>query len=162
MRIFSIGHSNQSIESFFGLLEKHLVTRVLDVRSRPHSRWPHFNVKALRTYLQNRGVDYSHNSLLGGREGLAPAVLKAEIEAMVHCIEDGEALALMCSEGDPLQCHRSYLIGPVLHKRGVEYVHILRNGQLVLFRPGESTPLSVAKKVRKRVPGKPDPQRPLF
>ena len=160
MRIFSIGHSNHSIEQFCGLLEQHEVTRVLDVRSRPQSRFHHFNKRALESYLSVRSVGYSHNGMLGGREGLELPILAAEIKAMLDAIEPEDRLALMCSEGDPLQCHRSYLIGPVLHVQGVEYVHILRSGELMLYSLGESTPLTVAKKVLKR--GKTDAQRKLF
>ena len=170
MRIFSIGHSNHSIEQFCGLLEQHEVTRVLDVRSRPQSRFHHFNKRALASYLSVRSIGYGHNGMLGGREGLEPRILAAEIEAMVGSIESEERLALMCSEGDPLSCHRSYLIGPVLHEQGVEYVHILRSGELMLYSPGESTsferhtsePPTAAKKVTKRARSVPAPQRKLF
>jgi hypothetical protein len=42
----------------------------------------------------------------------------------------------MCSEGDPNECHRSWLITPSLIDAGVTVQHILPDGQLVL---GEKT-----------------------
>ncbi|MFK0732415.1 MAG: DUF488 family protein [Gloeotrichia echinulata GP01] len=49
MKIFTVGHSNHSIETFIGLLQQHGVTAVADVRSSPYSgRFPHFNQTALK------------------------------------------------------------------------------------------------------------------
>ena len=37
--IFTVGHSNQSLEVFLTLLNSHGITAVADVRSHPRSRW---------------------------------------------------------------------------------------------------------------------------
>jgi hypothetical protein len=39
-------------------------------------------------------------------------------------------LALMCSEKDPLTCHRTILVCRELRKRGVNFLHILADGSL--------------------------------
>jgi len=38
--LYTIGHSNHPAEVFLALLRRHGIGRVLDVRSRPYSRWP--------------------------------------------------------------------------------------------------------------------------
>ncbi len=39
-------------------------------------------------------------------------------------------IALVCSEGDPQDCHRRLLVGKVLSDRGVELRHILPDGTI--------------------------------
>lgn len=45
-------------------------------------------------------------------------------------VADEHRVALMCSEKEPLDCHRTLLIGRALVERGVEVAHILANGNL--------------------------------
>ena len=40
-------------------------------------------------------------------------------------------VALMCSEGNPEDCHRLSTLSPDLADRGLEVLHILRNGSLM-------------------------------
>ena len=40
-------------------------------------------------------------------------------------------VALMCSEGQPLECHRRLLVGKVLSDRGVRLHHILPTGAVL-------------------------------
>lgn len=57
--IFTVGHSNHPAELFIGLLERHGVTAVADVRSTPYSRRnPQFNRDELRDALKARGIQY--------------------------------------------------------------------------------------------------------
>ena len=42
--IYSIGHSNQPMEAFLELLNRHGIQTLIDIRSHPYSRYvPHFN-----------------------------------------------------------------------------------------------------------------------
>ena len=57
--VFTIGHSNHPAEVFLGLLRRHGIEAVVDVRSSPHSRFnPQFNRKALQAALTEAGVGY--------------------------------------------------------------------------------------------------------
>ena len=47
-------------------------------------------------------------------------------------------IALMCSEYDPLDCHRCLLVGRALAKRGIEVRHILSKGKMVSQREIEA------------------------
>ena len=52
-RVFTIGHSNHSLEAFLALLAKHGVAAVADVRSAPFSRFcPQFNRDPLLAALK--------------------------------------------------------------------------------------------------------------
>ena len=67
--VFTIGHSNHSLEHFIELLRAHEVDEVVDVRSAPYSRYaPHFNRDELEDALEKVGVDYLFmGDELGGR-----------------------------------------------------------------------------------------------
>src|SRR5690606_16849893 len=58
-RLFTIGHSNRSIDEFVALLKQHGVSAVADVRSQPTSgRFPYFNADPLSSRLGDEGIDY--------------------------------------------------------------------------------------------------------
>lgn len=67
--VFTIGHSNHSLEHFIELLRAHGVNEVVDVHSAPYSGYtPHFNHDFLKDALENKGIDYLFmGSELGGR-----------------------------------------------------------------------------------------------
>lgn len=55
--VFTIGHSTHSQEQFLGLLRRHGITAVCDVRSQPYSRMnPQFNREALEQLLLGNGI----------------------------------------------------------------------------------------------------------
>jgi uncharacterized protein (DUF488 family) len=67
--VFSVGHSNQPVESFIALLRKHNITRLVDVRSSPGSKAnPQFNSEPLCASVVAAGIEYTHHKILGGRE----------------------------------------------------------------------------------------------
>jgi uncharacterized protein (DUF488 family) len=143
--IFTIGHSNHTLEKFLSLLKLHQIEVLVDVRSRPYSRYaPHFNKKLLSAELPKHSIKYLFlGDKLGGRpenkeyydeEGLVlhdrlavsnnfAEGLKLVMDQLTTC-----RMALMCSEEDPAKCHRSLLIGRVLQDRGVTVLHIRGHG----------------------------------
>ena len=65
--IYSIGHSNHTIETFTSLLRAHAIDRVADVRTIPHSRrHPQFNHYELEQALHQQRITYRHFPALGG------------------------------------------------------------------------------------------------
>ena len=49
MRLYSIGHSNHSIEKFISLLDENGIEQLVDVRTSPYSRYnPQFNKENLQ------------------------------------------------------------------------------------------------------------------
>jgi uncharacterized protein (DUF488 family) len=144
-RLFSIGHSSHDIASFVGLLHRAGVTALADVRSLPFSqRWPQFNRPDLEQALRSEEIAYVFlGSWLGGRPldlDLYDATGRVDYEKVRRTAAFREGLeqllagresftvAMMCSEADPLDCHRGLMITPALMERGVAPLHLRRNG----------------------------------
>ena len=145
--VFTIGHSNHAAEVFLRLLQRHGVEEVLDVRTSPHSRFnPQFNRKILQAALAETGVEYVFmGGELGGRpadpwcydgEGRVQYDRLAATDAFKEGIQrviqraGQRRMALMCSEKEPLDCHRTLLIAQVLSAKGIAVAHILADGTL--------------------------------
>ncbi len=145
--IYSIGHSNHSLGIFLELLRLHAIDAVADVRSQPYSRYsPQFSREALAGTLEREGIRYVFlGNELGGRpqddefyddEGHVLYGRLALSENLLSGIERLEAgasrlrVAIMCSEEDPLHCHRRLLVARVLEQRGTGVRHISRDGRL--------------------------------
>jgi hypothetical protein len=145
-RILTIGHSNHPIDRFLDLLSQAGVTAVADVRSRPASRFaPQFNRDELARLLDAKHVAYRFlGNALGGRpkspdlfsNGVADYEKMAnqpEFVAALERIIDATTryrIALMCSESNPLDCHRCLLIGRRLAEHRVEVGHMLGSGEV--------------------------------
>ena len=57
--MFTIGHSNHTLEHFVNLLTTHGISAIADVRSSPYSEYsPQFNKEILRQKLQNANNEY--------------------------------------------------------------------------------------------------------
>jgi uncharacterized protein (DUF488 family) len=142
--LFTIGHSNHTLDKFIELLKYHNIRSVFDVRSAPYSRWvPHFNQRSLASTLQEYGIFYKHIPELGGRPQLPHLYPNGHISYELYIKEplflkniknllsfSGDMVVIMCSEGDPLVCHRGLLISPILNTYGEQVIHILSDGSL--------------------------------
>ena len=147
LTVFTIGHSTHSYEHFLSLLRASGITAVADVRTTPFSRhFPHFNEVTLRSELKLDGISYVFlGKELGGRpsgssfycDGIADYEKMAKTKTFtigINRVIDGAKrfrVALMCSEHEPLDCHRCLLVGRALSKEGVRLVHILGDGSSV-------------------------------
>ena len=123
------------------------MTAVADVRSAPVSRFsPQFNKNALAASLAGRDIGYVFlGRELGGRpedeemysEGRADYEKMAagsEFQAGLARLTETAArrrVAVMCSEADPLDCHRCLLVGRALAGAGFEIGHILASGEII-------------------------------
>src|SRR5215210_6277837 len=69
MDVYTIGHSNLSLERFLDMLIDNGVRALVDVRSAPYSQYtPHFNKDALAKALETYGIAYAFaGEYLGGR-----------------------------------------------------------------------------------------------
>lgn len=142
--IFSIGHSTQPYAAFRDLIVQHGVTAIADVRSVPFSRHtPQFNQSPLKAQLNSDGIAYVYlGDVLGGRpndqnlttDGVADYAKMANSLSFEKGLDrviigsSSYTIALMCSERDPIDCHRCLLVGRALHVRGLSVFHILSNG----------------------------------
>ncbi len=145
--VFTIGHSNHSPETFLQLLSRHGVEEVVDIRSSPRSRYsPQYNYDVLIEILEEAGIGYVFlGGELGGRpvdrscyddqgrvlyDRLADTDLFNDGIGQLVREADERRMALMCTENEPLVCHRSLLIAKALDERGVTVEHILADGRL--------------------------------
>jgi uncharacterized protein (DUF488 family) len=146
-RILTIGHSRHSLERFVALLEEAGATAVADIRSAPVSRFsPHFNKNALAASLAEQNIAYVFLGMeLGGRpqrqemytQGVADyekmaasPEFRAGLERLTEAAER-HLIAAMCSEADPLDCHRCLLVGRALAGAGIDVGHILASGEVI-------------------------------
>lgn len=131
MRIFTIGHSNRSMERFLDVLEAYGIVRVIDVRRFPVSRkFPHFNRENLERVLPEHGIEYFYlgDSLGGFRRGGYKNYTKTKefkdgLKKLLTLAKNSWT-AIMCTEALWFKCHRRY-ISDESAKLGVEIIHII-------------------------------------
>ncbi len=152
--LYTIGHSNHDESHFIGLLQRHAIEVLADVRSQPFSKYsPQFNRESLQASLPRSGIQYLFiGDQLGGRPSgdefydVAGHVLYhrvAEADFFLQGLERIELgirsyrVVMMCSEEDPLICHRHRLVARVLRARGVPIEHIRDDGRLETYEQVE-------------------------
>ena len=168
--VYTIGHSNHSPNRFLDLLRCHQIQAVVDVRSVPFSRFaPHFNGPELQLLLEQRGIQYVFaGEVLGGRpsdpmyyktgaipEGKADYLSIVDYSTIAQQpwyqrgvqrlvdIAATRATAIMCSEENPLRCHRHHHLESSLRDRDANVVHIRRDGTLEMISSEETEPAAV-------------------
>ena len=150
--LYSIGHSNKTIDELISELRLYGIQYLIDVRSMPYSKYhPHFNMEPLKLAINQTGdIKYGYmGDVIGGlpqnddcyTEGKVdygkirkmPFFIEG-IDRLVKANEQGYKTCVMCSEGDPSMCHRSKLIGEALRERGIILQHICHdhNGKPIL------------------------------
>ncbi len=154
MRLYTIGHSNRTLEFFISLLLGYGIQCLVDVRTIPRSRRnPQFNREDLSENLRKVGIGYKHEAKLGGlRHPLPGSVNEAWENASfrgfadyMHTAKFHQALAglirtgrrqraaILCAEAVPWRCHRS-LIADALRVRRVQVRHIMSRVRAPLHR----------------------------
>ena len=146
--LFTVGHSNISAERFIALLRGAGVDAIADVRSIPASRFcPWFSAKNLASLLAGANMDYlSFGDELGGRPrdpSLRWPSFRAGLDRLLANAGQ-RRLCLMCSERDPLDCHRCLLVARALAARGVTVGHILHDGGIESHTAAERRLLEAA------------------
>jgi len=144
--VFTIGHSTHPLEHFLKLLRQHGITALCDIRSKPYSRMnPQFNRENLKESLRKCGIAYVFlGKELGARSEDPSCYARGKVQyhrlAGTDLFQQGldrvregmksYRLVLMCSEKDPLECHRAVLVARHLHALGLAVQHILADGRL--------------------------------
>jgi len=145
--VLTVGHSNHPPEVFIGLLVRQGVDEIIDVRSAPYSRYaPQFNYEGLYRMLEGISIGYTYlGSELGGRPadrscydsyGRVQYERVAETESFedalrrVARVADENRVALLCTEKEPLECHRTLLVARALTNAHVDVAHIQADGSL--------------------------------
>jgi uncharacterized protein (DUF488 family) len=146
--LFTVGHSNRTIEAFIDMLRAEQIALVVDVRRLPGSRrYPQFDEDALRTSLAAAGIGLLRNAALTGRRPVSHDV-PFETNALWrnrsfhnyadHALSDEfreglaelrragreQRTAVMCSEAVWWRCHRR-IIADHLLAHGEQVIHIM-------------------------------------
>jgi len=143
--IYTVGHSNIQVSEFIGLIKAFMIEVVVDVRSRPYSKYAaQFNKNEIHKFLSANNIIYLYlGNLVGGKpqerefydnEGYVKydrLAVSPSFQTGISRLMKGIDLywiVLMCSEEDPTNCHRRLLIGRVLNEQGIEVLHIRKEG----------------------------------
>ena len=143
-QLYTIGHSTYPAEHLIDLLKCFDVDCILDVRSTPFSRHaPQYNRDEIRATLKQAGIDYHPmGTWFGARqpdlqyyneEGYldfekfreSPLFIKG-LESVKRGLEQYN-IALMCTEKDPIDCHRAIMVGRGFELDGTDVKHILHD-----------------------------------
>jgi uncharacterized protein (DUF488 family) len=133
--VYTIGHGRHPWAGFLGLLRRHGIEVVCDVRSAARSRWPQYNGRVLEDNLRRERIGYEWLPECGGKVVAPPAELARGVDRVVELAADAR-VAVMCSESHPLtkharpraNCHRVGLLSVPLRERGARVVHVLPDG----------------------------------
>ena len=143
---YTIGHSNHLIEDFIQTLKNFQIQCIIDIRTIPSSNYiPQYNRENLQSWLEREGIEYEYlGDRIGGRytdpdlldsQGSVDyekveqrSIFQTGIDQVCQIINRGKPAALMCSEKDPLDCHRFVLVSKALTKKGISIDHIVFEG----------------------------------
>lgn len=162
--IFTIGHSNRTLDAFVELLRAGAVAAVADIRSVPRSRAnPQFNLDSLPGALADRGVAHCAIPELGGLRPKSRTV-DAEVNAFWtnisfhnyadHALSDSfrrglsrllelslsRRCAIMCAEAVWWRCHRR-IVADYLIVSGRSVFHLMGERRI---EPARLTPAARA------------------
>ncbi|MEM2917004.1 MAG: DUF488 domain-containing protein [Candidatus Bathyarchaeia archaeon] len=137
--IWTIGHSNHSIEKFLSLLTENDIQVIVDVRSFPTSKIEHFKKESMEQWLPKHRLEYVWlgKELGGYRKGgykrhMRTKLFREGIKKLLE-IAKQKRTCIMCLEPNPKYCHRRF-ISAYLEKQGVKVVHIVGKGQTSLTK----------------------------
>lgn len=142
INIYTIGHSNYSMERFVEMLRKYKIDVVVDIRGTPYSKYnTQYNKEALYNSLKELDFKYIYmgrefaaqrdNKLIYTWEGYSdfekvinePSFING-IERLKKGLAKGYRIVLLGAKQDPVNCHRFALVGRELYKRGFDVKHI--------------------------------------
>ncbi|MFC7979149.1 DUF488 family protein [Streptomyces cinereoruber] len=146
IRVYTVGHSTRTFDEVTSMLQKNMITHLVDVRSYPASRkFPQWNQD---TIIGNLPPDIQYRWIreLGGRrhtpkgvesvnnawrvkafrdyaDHMASSEFAKGLDELLDLAAHGRPV-IMCSEAVPWRCHRR-LITDALLVAGTEVVHIM-------------------------------------
>lgn len=144
--VFTIGYSGFQINDFIKTLKSKGVSLVIDVRSLPYSQYyTDYNKENLSKILESNKIYYRNYVLeFGARQEersyypngyldfdmfSKSEMFLSGVDKLKKSMQQDYTFALMCSEKDPMMCHRSILVARTFHILGYNVVHLLPNGK---------------------------------
>ncbi len=158
--VYTVGHSNRSLEEFLDILRKFNIERVIDVRRWPTSKYKHFCREVLEDALREAGIDYVWIPQLGGyrkfgidvpeslrsyaccfssegfRAYAAYITARLDVKRYLVLLEElarEKTSVIMCSERMYFRCHRK-ILADYLYVRGFNVIHIVSIERVIEHR----------------------------
>lgn len=149
MEIYTIGHSNYTMERLIDMLEYYNINCVVDIRGTPYSKYNiQFDKEAIRYTLTNAGFvyiymgkelaakrirknSYNNEGYSNFEEVIKEDEFKRGVERLKNGCEKGYKIILLGAMQDPIRCHRSILVGRELVKNDFDVKHILDDYSIV-------------------------------
>src|SRR5690625_178198 len=152
MNIYTIGHSTLTKEQFLEMLNLAKIETLVDIRAFPASRkYPQFNQKNFKKWLNQANIDYMYAPLLGGRRNKSRLVqeeindgwenqsfhnyadytLTEDFQTGIKHLKkiaNNKNVVYCCSERHPARCHR-LIISNWLAAEGHDVYHIIKQGE---------------------------------
>ena len=147
--IYTIGHSTHPSEEFFQMLKDNKIDILVDVRSVPYSKYaPQFNQENIKENTDNMSITYAHEPEAFGARQLDKelynskgyldfdkvrnrTVFKHKVAEYAEKMREGKNVAFMCSEKDPIDCHRAIMVGRGFALQDVPVEHIMSDGKVI-------------------------------
>ena len=140
--IYTIGYTAFSIDEFIEVINSYGVNCVIDVRSSPFSAYySDYNKDSLENVLKQHNILYRNYQKEFGARQTNPVFYSGDIvdfekfikseqfmdgvSKVTKGIERGYTFALMCAEKDPINCHRSIMLGRGFSDCGFMVRHII-------------------------------------
>ncbi|AYE35334.1 DUF488 domain-containing protein [Clostridium septicum] len=149
MDIFTIGHSNYTVEKLIDMLKHYDINCVVDIRGTPYSKYNiQFDKENIKYTLNKEGFIYIYmakelaakreNKISYNNEGYSDfekVVYENEFINGIKRLKDGctkgYRIALLGAMQDPIRCHRSILVGRALRKEGFNVKHIIDDYSII-------------------------------
>ena len=148
--LFTIGHSVHPLAYFLELLRKYAVDYVIDVRSIPYSEHASdYNKENIKNFLNDEKIGYAHMGKYFGARQEDSSLYTFDKNKEKYYLDfekvqkspnfqigfenilkgrEKYKIAFMCSEKNPIDCHRAIMVGNAFFKKGCSVKHILDNG----------------------------------
>ena len=149
MEIYTIGHSNYTMERLIDMLEYYNINCVVDIRGTPYSKYNiQFDKEAIRYTLTNAGFvyiymgkelaakrirknSYNNEGYSNFEEVIKEEEFKRGVDRLKNGCAKGYKIILLGAMQDPIRCHRSILVGRELVKNDFDVKHILDDYSIV-------------------------------
>lgn len=146
--IYTIGYTGFDIDKFIEKLKKENINAVIDVRSTPYSHYyTDFNKENLYNILKKNKIYYkNYAEEFGARQkdlkyypnGYLDFELfsKSEnflsgVRKLQNAMKKKYKFVLMCSEKNPIMCHRAILVARAFYKLNYNVKHLLPGDKII-------------------------------
>ena len=126
LRFYTIGYAGlSSIQDLEEIMEKHSITLIVDVRSKPNTK--RFSRKDLFATFD---LKYESRPEMGGfshtKDQYEDWLVSADegLKALLAAANSGIKVLIMCAEKNPDVCHRKYFVARALEEGGHKVKHL--------------------------------------